>query len=106
LQLSTLTLLAFANQFISLGNIVTVQAQATVEKDRVVRARTPSDQWITEVQGWEAFVWASSQVSVADYAIGPSIRDPGVVDYVIRPATTGDKELCGSMKMRKAGGFV
>jgi hypothetical protein len=77
-----------------------------VDSNRIVRGPIPSDQWITEVQRWEAFVWASSQVAIADYAIGPSIRDPGVVNNVIRPETTGDKELCGSMKMRKAGGFV
>jgi hypothetical protein len=106
LQLSALQLVTFASQLINLGNIETVQAQTMVDRSRIVRAHIPSDQWITEVQAWEAFVWASSQVAITDYAIGPSIRYPGVIGNVIPPETIGDKELCRSMKMRKAGGFV
>jgi hypothetical protein len=94
------------NRLSSFSSSGTVQAQTAVDRYRVVRTQVPSDQWITEVQRWEAFVWASSQVAITDYAIDPSIRDPGVEGYVVGPETIGDKELCGSMKMRKAGGFV
>jgi hypothetical protein len=74
--------------------------------DGTVRAKIASDHWVNEVQRMEAFVYASSQVTMSDYAMGPSLRDPGVKDYVISPATVGGKQLCGSLKMRKAGGFV
>jgi hypothetical protein len=54
----------------------------------------------------ESFVWASTQVLMSDYAIGPGLRSPDVSDYVIPPSDSGDKQLCKSQKMRKAGGFV
>jgi hypothetical protein len=54
----------------------------------------------------ESFVWASTQALVKDYAIGPGLRTPDVSDWVIKPTGDGDKQLCRSQKMRKAGGFV
>jgi hypothetical protein len=106
LQLAVLQLLIMSSHYVDLTAIGTVKAQDMVSNDGVVRAQIPSDQWISEIQRWEAIVWASSQVVISDYAIGPSIRDPGIAEYVIEPTTTADKRLCGSLKMRKAGGFV
>jgi hypothetical protein len=105
-QLSALQLVAFANQFMDLSIADTLNAQNIVDSTGVLRGRTPPDLWINELQKWEAAVWASSQLAIADYAIGPSIRYRGIAEYVIKPDKTGDKKLCGSMKMRKAGGFV
>ncbi|KAF1953256.1 hypothetical protein CC80DRAFT_518396 [Byssothecium circinans] len=92
-QLSALELLIVSNKEIGLGytyNAVQVHP----------------DQWIIEARAMESFVWASLQVSIADYAIGPSVRSSDLADYIVKPTTAGDKQLCGSQKMRIAGGFV
>jgi hypothetical protein len=98
--------MTWVNIYVSLAFVETVKAQNSVYNDGIVRAQIPPDQWISEVQRWEAIVWASSQVTISDYVIGPNLRDPGIAEYVISPETSGDQELCGSFKMRKAGGFV
>lgn len=64
----------------------------------------PDDQWIKEVQTWEAIAWAAIQIVIADYAIGPTVRDPSSKDLVVKNGT--EKELCSMMKMRRPGGFV
>jgi uncharacterized membrane protein len=105
LQLSALQLITTANQYGSLAVVDTVKLQSSIN-DGVITAQMPPDQWISEVQRWEAIVWASSQVFVADYAIGPNIRDPGIANQIIKPTSTADKTLCESLRMRKVGGFV
>jgi hypothetical protein len=105
-QLSALQLVVEANQNIGLTHTNTVRLAEKVRSDGVVVSQVPPDQWISEVQGMESFVWASTQVLMSDYAIGPGLRTPDVSDYVIPPAESGDKQLCKSQKMRKAGGFV
>lgn len=66
----------------------------------------PNDQWKTEVIGWEALAWAGIQVRLSDYALGPQVRDPNNDIFTEWPVTPAEKHMCGSMKMRKAGGFV
>jgi hypothetical protein len=105
LQLSVLQLITSVNQWCSLSEIRTVKTQKAVF-GIVVTAQLPPDLWISEVQRWEAIAWASLQVAIADFAIGPNIRDPGLAEVVIKPRSATDKTLCGSFKMRKAGGFV
>jgi hypothetical protein len=106
LQLSALRLMTWVNIYVSLASVETVKAQNLVYNDGIVRTPISPEQWISEVQRWEAIVWASSQVTISDYVIGPTLRDPGIAEYVISPETSGDEQLCGSFKMRKAGGFV
>lgn len=71
-----------------------------------VIAALPTDQWIHELQSWESIVWATHQVILADYAIGPAVRDPLSESIVLPPTNSGGKQLCGMQKMRKPGGFV
>jgi hypothetical protein len=105
LQLSAMLLITKANQYVNLNMIDSVEMQNAI-KTAIITAQIPPNQWVSEVQRWEAIVWAASQVYVADYAIGPNIRDPGIAESIIKPETAADKTLCGSLKMRKAGGFV
>ncbi|PSN73567.1 hypothetical protein BS50DRAFT_616909 [Corynespora cassiicola Philippines] len=69
-------------------------------------AELSDDHWKTEVIGWETFAWAGIQTLLADYAIGPKGHDPDADQYMIWPTTKAEKELCGSMRMRKSGGFA
>ncbi|KAF2733301.1 hypothetical protein EJ04DRAFT_605754 [Polyplosphaeria fusca] len=66
----------------------------------------PGDQWIQELQGWNSIVWAGHQALIADYSIGPTIRDPLSTSYVLPPSNNAEKSLCGMQKMRKPGGFM
>jgi hypothetical protein len=82
-----------------------VLAQNLIQKG-IVTDQVPTDQWITEARAMESSVWAALQVSLVDYAIGLRVRSAELADYVVYPITSGDKELCGAQRMRKAGGFV
>ncbi|KAF2109963.1 hypothetical protein BDV96DRAFT_604439 [Lophiotrema nucula] len=68
----------------------------------------PDDQWRAEILYWESFVWAALQHQIADYAIGPAVRDTtgGASKYVGNVTTEAQKQLCKVQKMRKAGGFM
>ncbi|KAF1921407.1 hypothetical protein BDU57DRAFT_535081 [Ampelomyces quisqualis] len=48
------------------------------------------------------------QVMIADDAIGPGVRQvaSALINATETPGTAGDKALCNSIKVRKAGGFV
>jgi hypothetical protein len=105
-QLSAIRLLVEANYGIGLAQNTEVLASKAVQAGGLIAIQVPEDQWIAEARAMESFVWASSQVYVSDYAIGPGVRSPELTDYVTQPVTSGDKQLCGSQKMRKAAGFV
>lgn len=66
----------------------------------------PNDQWKREAIGWESLAWAGIQIRLADYGVGPKVRDPDADAYVIPPSTPAEKELCKAVKMRKSGGFA
>lgn len=66
----------------------------------------PDDQWVQELIGWESFVWASLQIAISDYAIGPTVRDPAAGQFLRNETTNGERELCQVQRMKKAGGFV
>lgn len=83
-----------------------VLVKSMVRRDGYVAGQIPSDQWMVEAKGMESFVWTALQIAVADYAIGPSLRSPDIADNVTVPTTPGEKQLCGTQRMRKAGGFV
>jgi hypothetical protein len=101
-QVAAMQLLVEASIGIGMAQNLDVLAMNTVQAGGFGFMPIPDDQWIAEVKAMEAFVWASSQVYAADYALGPGIRSPELADYVV----PGDKQLCASQKMRKAGGFV
>jgi hypothetical protein len=66
----------------------------------------PDDQWVQEVTGWEAFVWAALQTAVTDYAVGPTVREPSAQAYMKNETTGGEKKLCQAQRVRRSGGFV
>ncbi|KAJ4302760.1 hypothetical protein N0V90_001651 [Kalmusia sp. IMI 367209] len=66
----------------------------------------PDDQWVQEIIGWEAFVWSGYQTMLTTSVIGPKVFDESGDDYRDSPTDAGDKQLCQSLKMRKAGGFA
>jgi hypothetical protein len=104
-QLSALRLLsdALAIGFDSHTDLV---ASQYVRSQGLVADQIPSDQWIIEARAAESFVWATMQVIMADYAIGPGARQYSLINATMKPETDGDRILCKSFKMRKAGGFV
>ncbi|KAH3977344.1 hypothetical protein HBH68_230830 [Parastagonospora nodorum] len=106
LQLSALQLLMLSNRMTDASDYSQVLASRMVRRDGYVAGQIPSDQWITEAKGMESFVWATLQIAIADYAIGPSLRSPDIAGNVTVPTTPEEKKLCGTQKMRKAGGFV
>jgi hypothetical protein len=106
LQLSALQLTSLVIQYIHFAAVDSVKVNGFATEDSIVGAQIPPDQWVHEIKRMEAIVWASSQVSVADFAVGPSVRNPAIAEYVIGPTSEGDKELCQLLKVRKAGGFV
>jgi hypothetical protein len=106
LQLSALQLTSLVIQCIHFAAIDSVKVNDFVSNDGMVGTQIPPDQWVREIERMEAIVWASSQVSVADFAVGPSVGNPIIAEYVVGPTSEGDKELCQSLKVRKAGGFV
>lgn len=48
-------------------------------------------EWINELHDWEAIVWASYQIVLADYAIGLATRDPPSKPLVISPANEAQR---------------
>ncbi|KAF2826710.1 hypothetical protein CC86DRAFT_349711 [Ophiobolus disseminans] len=105
-QLAALQLILEVTATTELSEVNEVRAAKSVQRDRLVPVQIPPDQWITEVKAMESYMWAKLQITMADYAIGPSVRNPDLDEYVLKPSTPADKQLCGTQKMRKAGGFV
>ncbi|KAH7392537.1 hypothetical protein BKA66DRAFT_457717 [Pyrenochaeta sp. MPI-SDFR-AT-0127] len=66
----------------------------------------PTDQWVTEVVGWEKFIWSTFQTYIADYAIGYSARVPQLKEYIQTNLTKGEEELCGVQRMVKPSGVM
>ncbi|KAH8733180.1 hypothetical protein GQ44DRAFT_754658 [Phaeosphaeriaceae sp. PMI808] len=66
----------------------------------------PDNQWIKEIIAWESQVWASYQTLLSTAIIGPSVFDEFSKEYTEPVADEGDRKMCQSLKMRKAGGFT
>jgi hypothetical protein len=66
----------------------------------------PNDQWVREILEWEKIIWTSRKVLVSDYAIGYSSRIGSTQDYIRKDMSPGERQLCGTQRMRKNGGFV
>ncbi|KAF2020984.1 hypothetical protein BU24DRAFT_487495 [Aaosphaeria arxii CBS 175.79] len=64
----------------------------------------PDNLWLRELSTWESHTWAASQIVFADYAMGPKNRNS--MAKSVEPKTPGEKQLCGSLKVHKPGGFV
>lgn len=104
-QLSALKLLiASARRFTLILN--SEKLLESWQQGNLITKQVPPDQCIIETRAMEAAVWSALQVSLSDYAIGPSIRSPEQEQYISKPNTTGDMQLYHSQRMRKAGGFV
>lgn len=71
-----------------------------------VIAMLPADQWVQEIIGWEAYLWAAYQILVSDYSIGVAARAPDAASFVRKDMTRGEKQLCTKQKMKNPGGFV
>ncbi|CAO2652324.1 Nn.00g006070.m01.CDS01 [Neocucurbitaria sp. VM-36] len=66
----------------------------------------PTDQWVTEVVGWEKYIWATFQAYISDYAVGFSARVPALKEYIQTNLTQGEKELCKVQRMVKPSGVM
>lgn len=66
----------------------------------------PADQWKSEAVGWENFAWAGIQTRLADYGIGPKVRDSAADAYTLAPRSATAKQLCRSMKRPTPGSFA
>ena len=62
----------------------------------------PPNQWEIEVQGWEAYILATLQQTIASYAVGPGLE---YSSGVMKPVETLEQELCGRQKMKAPNGF-
>lgn len=105
LQLAIISLLSTAATFSTvMPEPYKIETKATSSAGMV--NKLADDQWVREVEGWNAISWAGHQIVLAEYAVGQSVRDPTAPDYTRPPTSAGEKSLCGMQKMRKAGGFV
>jgi hypothetical protein len=106
IQVAAIQILIDANEQSHIGSNRAARLTSKVESRGVLDAPVPDDQWVTEIQGWESFVWASLQTYVSDYAIGPQVRVEDAEKYTAKPDSDGLKQLCMVQKMRKSGSFV
>lgn len=79
-------------------------AESILPKSPDVYRVLKDDQWVDELVWAESKVWAALQVSITDYAIGPTLRDTAVDrNNFTAPVTDGEKQLCGMQKMKHSG---
>jgi hypothetical protein len=105
-QLAGLRVLISANRYNSM--------QAGVLRDDGLNASNvmepvhslPPNQWTVETTGFLSYLLAATQRWFTDYAIGPQARHHSAGAFTDKPVTDGEKQLCHSQKMRKAGGFA
>lgn len=106
MQRALLHLVLSSNYVRDLVHVRTLMAKSQVRLDDFRIISLPNDQWKREVLGWEREVWASLQILISNYAIGPSVIASLTNDQWVRPQTEGEKALCGAQKMKKSGEFV
>jgi hypothetical protein len=106
-QLSLLQLLRSMTRIFQITDgPISNQLKASSTMSRGVSPGLSPDQWIKEVVGWESLVWAAYQTLLSTSIIGPKVFDKHAEEYCDVPTSSGDKELCRSLKMRKSGGFA
>lgn len=66
----------------------------------------PKDQWVSEILGWEKYIWATFQAYISDYAVGYSARVPALKDFLQTNLTKGERELCSVQRMVKPSGVM
>ncbi|KAH8707661.1 hypothetical protein GQ44DRAFT_662719 [Phaeosphaeriaceae sp. PMI808] len=66
----------------------------------------PKDQWVSEVVGWEKYIWATFQAYISDYAVGYNTRVPALKGFLKTNLTKGEKELCAMQRMLKPSGVM
>ena len=106
IQLAIVSLLRNAADMYDIARPARYETQAVLSNFEGFVETLPDDQWNKEIHNWESIVWAAYQTLIADYSIGPTVRDPLAMSYVLPPANDAEKALCGMQKMRKPGGFV
>jgi hypothetical protein len=105
IQLAVLKLLVTSSISFDKANGAPLLAEGLTDPEGfVTKYAISNEHWKKEVTWVESTVWAALQTAIADYAAGPQVRDPAS-DWV-KPASRGEKELCGMQKMRKSGGIV
>ncbi|KAI9885504.1 MAG: hypothetical protein M1823_002686 [Watsoniomyces obsoletus] len=66
----------------------------------IVSAQPSDDQWMIEVQWWQAIAMSSMQLRAVDWASGP--EDPASRQFVQFPTTPEGREMCNNQKVRKS----
>ncbi|KAF2132750.1 hypothetical protein P153DRAFT_382375 [Dothidotthia symphoricarpi CBS 119687] len=61
--------------------------------------------WYLQLLGWERSIWATIQIAVMDWAIGPNVREGHTGNWT-RPSTAAEKQLCKMQRMRVSGHVV
>jgi hypothetical protein len=106
LQINMLRLLANAGNMFTISYMKSLNASSFVSRTGLIED-LPDNQWEIELKRWESIIWSAYQTMIADYAIGPMVRDAMAQPlYDMPPKTKGGQALCATQKMRKAGGFV
>jgi hypothetical protein len=106
-QLATMRLLQVSAIMMNTPGAINtgIKASDLLDSSGIIHS-LPDDQWIQELIGWESHVWAGLQHSVADHAIGTTARGGGAASLQSNETDIGEQQLCGSQRMRMAGGFA
>lgn len=108
-QIAGLQLILDASSAYSSWNAPTKTLNATSKfssNNGFVTMEFPKDQWVTEVVGWEKYIWATFQAYISDYAVGYSARVPKLQGSLKTNLTKGEKELCAMQRMMKPSGVM
>jgi hypothetical protein len=101
LQMVILNLLASSSHLFDMTNARALLAtEAKLPDSTRTIPSLPDNQWILELQAWEAANWVALQKSVTDYAGGSG--ETGSVP----PDDDAKRRLCQMQKMRKTGDLV
>lgn len=105
-QRTVLRTLIVATYLRDIHTVTTNRANTLMNRADGTIDSLPNDWWKEELKRHEAEVWASLQIQMSQYAIGPKNTDPLADNYVIPPTTPGQKALCKAQKMRLLDDFV
>jgi hypothetical protein len=108
-QIAGLSLILDASSGYSTWNAATKGLNATSKfssSNGFVTEEFPNDQWVSEVVGWEKYIWATFQAYISDYAVGYSARVPELKELLKTNLTKGERELCAMQRMMKPSGMM
>lgn len=109
LQIAGLSLVVEASSAYSNWNAALKGLNATSKfssSNGFVTEDFPKDQWVSEVLGWEKYIWATFQAYISDYMVGYSARVPALKEYLKTNLTKGERELCSMQRMVKPSGVM